>query len=140
MPYDSTFTVARQAALQPQPRHPERLVLVVALRVGEVVRRLADAPLRPRLPAVLDLPGDRGIVLHPHGQEDAVRAEPTGRDDRHGAMDAKGAGLIRRRRDDATALHAAADDDRLAPQLRPVALLDGRVEGVHVGMQDRQRR
>jgi hypothetical protein len=31
----------------------------------------------------------------------------------------------------------AADDHRPAAQLRPVALLDGRVERVHVGVQDR---
>ena len=49
----------RQAALQAQARHAERLVLVVEGGVHDVERRLGDAPGHAALPAVLDLPGDR---------------------------------------------------------------------------------
>ena len=51
-------------------------------------------------------------------------------------MHAELAHFIARRRDDA-AVAAATDDDGLAAQLGSVALLDGRVERVHVHVQDR---
>src|SRR5262249_139410 len=54
-----------------------------------------------------------------------------------GAGDAEGAGLVGGRADHA-APGQAADDDRLAAPLGPVALLDGGVEGVQVDVQDGQ--
>jgi len=45
-------------------------------------------------------------------------------------------GFVRRRRDHAPSTDAA-DDDRLAPQRRLVALLDGREERVEVQVEDR---
>ena len=41
-----------------------------------------------------DLAGDRGVLVHVHGQEDALRAEAEGAADGHGGMDAEAAGLI----------------------------------------------
>lgn len=40
------------------------------------------------------------------------------------------------RRDDPTLPWASPDDDRFAPQVRIVALLDRSVEGIHVDVQD----
>jgi hypothetical protein len=51
----SDHQVARQAALQPQARHAERLILVVEVGVQGVEARFRDAPRHPVLPAVLDL-------------------------------------------------------------------------------------
>src|SRR5262249_32202118 len=65
-----------------------------------------------------DVAGDLSVVTHAHGQKDAVRAEPAGRDAGHGAMDAELARFVRGGTDDAAAVGAAADDDRLAAQLR----------------------
>jgi hypothetical protein len=58
--------------------------------------------------------------------------------DRHGAANTEAPRLVGGRGDDATG--AAADDDRLAAQLRPAADLDAGVEGVHVDVQDRAAR
>ena len=58
---------------------------------------------------------------------------------RHGAADAERPHLVRGREHDAAA-GVAADDDGLAPQRRVVALLDGRVERVHVEVDDRPGR
>ena len=52
-------------------------------------------------------------------------------------MDAEGARFIRGRRDDAAVAGASADDDRLAAVLGMIALLDRRVEGVEVAVEDR---
>ncbi len=51
-------------------------------------------------------------------------------------MHAEAAHLVARGRDHA-APAGAADDHGLAGELRPVVLLDGRVERVHVDVQDR---
>src|SRR5712671_6505779 len=53
----------------------------------------------------------------------------------HGRVDAELARLVRRSADHAP-LAGPADDDRPAAQLRPVALLDGRIECVHIDMND----
>ena len=56
-------------------------------------------------------------------------------------MDPEDPGLVARRRDDAPGVLAAAapDDHRPAAQLRPVALFDGREEGIEIDVQDRSR-
>ncbi len=50
--------VLREPALQPQPRHAERAVLVVETRVDGVVAGLRDAPRHATLAAIGDLPVD----------------------------------------------------------------------------------
>ena len=50
----------REPALQAEPRHPERAVLVVLPRVGEVVAALRHAPRHVALASVVDLPRDGG--------------------------------------------------------------------------------
>ena len=54
-------------------------------------------------------------------------------------MHAESADLVARGGDHAAPARAA-DDHRLARELRPVVLLDGRVERVHVDVQDRALR
>ena len=54
---------------------------------------------------------------------------------RHGAVNAERPRLVGSSADDAAA-RDAADDDRPATQLGLVALLYGRIEGVHVHVQD----
>ncbi|MCY1211348.1 hypothetical protein D9M72_230590 [compost metagenome] len=54
--------VVAQAALEPQARHAERPVLVVEVRVQGVVAGFRDAPGKPHLLAVLNLPGDGGAA------------------------------------------------------------------------------
>ena len=83
-----------------------------------------------------DLVGDLGVVVDPRRQVDALGAEPVGGDRGHGAVDAVTAGDVVCRRHYAPLLRRAADDDRLADQFRPVALLDRSVEGVHVAVED----
>ena len=51
-------------------------------------------------------------------------------------MDAERARLVARGGDDAAAIRLAADRERLAAQRRVVALLDRRVERVHVDVED----
>ena len=67
--------------------------------------------------------------------EDEVGTFPFGGDGRHRRPHAEFSRFIARRRDD-TALARSANGDRLAAQLRIVALLDGGVEGVHVDVDD----
>ena len=74
-------------------------------------------------------------------QEEPVRAEPARGPQRHRGVDAELARLVARGADDAPLVRtAAADDDRLAAQLRAVALLDRGEERVEVDVQDRPGR
>src|ERR1017187_9257485 len=82
-----------------------------------------------------NLATDLGIVLHSHGNEYALRTEPSRRGDRHGAVDTELASFVRCGADDTAALDAAYDHG-LAAQLGAITLFDGRVEGVHVHMKD----
>ena len=70
----------------------------------------------------------------------ALRAAPVGLGRAHGRADAEAPRLVARGRDDAAAARIAADDDGLAPQLRPVELLHGGEEGVEVEVRDHARR
>ena len=74
-------------------------------------------------------------------QEDPVRAAPVRLAQRHRRVDAEPPRLVARGRDDAARVLAAgaADDDRPAAQLRPVALLDRGEERVEVDVEDRPR-
>ena len=79
--------------------------------------------------------GDLAVALEPRRHDDRLRAAPERLAHRHCGVHAEAAHLVARGRDDA-APAGAADDHRLAGELRPVALLDGRVERVHVHVQD----
>ena len=93
---------------------------------------------------------DDGRVLGEHGadllrhclvhvearpDEDQLGAFPPRRDPGHGRSHAEAPGLVARRRHDA-ALARAAHRDGLAAQGGVVALLHGRVEGIHVDVDD----
>ena len=82
----------------------------------------------------------RDLAVHRHARlhADRVRAAAQRFADRHRRAHAELAHLVARRRDH-TAIAGAADDDRLAAQLGPVALLHRRVERVHVDVQDGAR-
>ena len=78
-----------------------------------------------------------GAVLREVRADDhEVRTQPDRARHRDRRLHAELPRLVARRRDDAATFGAAADGDRLAPQLGPVALLDGRVERVHVDVKD----
>ncbi len=51
-------------------------------------------------------------------------------------MDTKFASFVGRRRDDPALPWASPDDDRVAPQVRIVALFNRRVKRIHVDMED----
>src|SRR3989442_6491418 len=87
-----------------------------------------------------DLNRNALVFPHVHRQEGGVRAEPRRAADRHRRADAEPARLIGSRGDDAAAGRAGAHDDREAAQLRAIALLDRRIERVHVHVRDRPRR
>ncbi len=75
-----------------------------------------------------------GVRVHAGRHHDRVGTQGQGLPAVHRAPHAAGPGLVAGRHHD-----AAPDDDRPAPQLRVVALLDRREEGVEVGMQDAWR-
>src|SRR5207247_3992080 len=88
-------------------------------------------------------PGPRrgGVGLFPGGTDErGVRTETSGTPDGHGRADSEASRLVRGGGDDATPLRIGADDDRAAPQLGVVALLDGCVERIHVDVEDRGER
>ena len=110
-------------------------------RPGDVEERLVD---RDRLDLRREPAKDghdvaRRLLVAPavDRQEHAVRAAPDRLAQRHRRVDAEPARLVARRRHDPAAARVAADDDRLAAQLRAVALLDGREERVEVDVEDR---
>ena len=59
-----------------------------------------------------------------------------GGDGGHGTVDTEFAGDVVGRRHDAAAFGRTADDHGFADQFRPVPLLDGGVEGIHVYVED----
>jgi len=81
--------------------------------------------------------GDRGggVIADSRREEDALRAKPMGGDGRHGTVDAELASFVGCGADDTTALDTA-DDQGLAAQAGLIALLDGRIESVHVHVHD----
>ena len=130
--------VGANAFLQPaRDRRRERLAPRV---LRDVQVRLVE---RQRLDERRHLAEDRehgvrrGLVareIRPH--DDERRAEAHGLGHRHRRADAERARLVARRRHDAAAIRLAADGQRLAAQRRVVALLDRRVERVHVDVED----
>ena len=75
-------------------------------------------------------------MLHARSDENAFRTKPPRRDAGHGGPDAEFARFVAGRANDTALRRRRADDDRLAAQRRIIALLDGRVESVHVEMED----
>src|SRR5258708_10424963 len=79
--------------------------------------------------------GDRLVHLETRLHEDQVWALPLRGNRWHGRPDTELARFVARRRHDA-ALPGSADGDWLAAEIRIIPLLDGRVEGVHVDVDD----
>src|SRR5688500_3447093 len=77
-----------------------------------------------------------GVALHAMAHDDRFGAAAHRFGHRHRGVDAELARFVRARRDDAAA-RRATDENRLAAQLRIIALLDGRVERVEVDVEDR---
>ena len=75
------------------------------------------------------------VLGHVRRDHRAVRAQLQGLEHRHGRADAEGAGHVAGRDDDAASA-GMADDQRLAGELRPVALLDGGIEGIAIDVGD----
>jgi hypothetical protein len=79
---------------------------------------------------------DLAIALEARRHDDCLRAAPERLAHGHRGMHAEATNLVARGRDHAASARAA-DDHRLSGELRPVALLHGRIERVHVHVQDR---
>src|ERR1700730_17362764 len=77
-------------------------------------------------------------MAHTQRQKNAFRAKPAGARGWHSALYAELSRFVRGGADNAATFGAASHNDRLAAQLRPVPLLDGRVEGVHVDVEYRE--
>ena len=75
-------------------------------------------------------------MVHTHWQHDSVGASPDCGGHRHGAVHTELTHDVICGRDHSPLLGRATDNDRSASQFRAVAFLDGRIEGVHVDMQD----
>ena len=86
-----------------------------------------------------DLTRDSAVDVKPRWYEHQFGALPPGRGRRHGRAYAERASLVARR-----GYHsphgAVANRDRTAAEFRVIALLDGRIERVHVDMDDLARR
>ena len=107
-----------------------------ALHAAHVEERLVDREPLDERGRVLEHPEHRlarlGVGGHPRPDDDRVRAEPPCLAAAHGGADAVGLRLVARREDD-----ARPDDHRPAAEPRIVPLLDRRVEGVDVSVEDR---
>jgi len=84
---------------------------------------------------VVNLPRDRAINLKPWRDKHQFRAFADGRHRRHCRPNSELARLIARGRDNA-ALRAMSDRHRLALEIWIVALLNGRIESVHIDVKD----
>jgi hypothetical protein len=93
---------------------------------------------RERSKDAANLSADGRVVSHANRKKDSVRTKSARRSGRHGAVNAERPRFVGRGTNDA-AIADAADDDRFAAQLEMIALLDGRIEGVHVYVKDCQR-
>ena len=88
---------------------------------------------------IADLARDRAVGVEARLDEDKFGAAAARGHGRHGRAHAEFPRLVAGGGDDA-AFAGAADGDRLAAQVRIVALLDGRIERIHVDMDDLARR
>ena len=109
------------------------------LHAADVEERLVDRqPLDGRrrvLEQGVESLARLGVGGHPRRDDDRVRAEPERPAPTHRRPHAVRLRLVARREHD-----AAADDHRASAQGGRVALLDGREEGVRIGMQNGRRR
>ena len=105
---------------------------------ADVEERLVDREPLDERRRVLEHPEHRlarlGVGRHPRRDDDRTRAQPPGVRTPHRRADTEGLGLVARGEHD-----SSADDHGPAAQTRIVPLLDGRVERVHVGVEDRRR-
>ena len=86
---------------------------------------------------VMTCAAHRAVLAPVDGHEHPVRAQRTGGPQGHRGAHAEAAGLVGGRADDAAVVGSAAtDDDRPAPKLGPVPLLDGREERVEIDVED----
>src|SRR5205823_9313300 len=83
-----------------------------------------------------DLPRDLAVLAEIRPDDDELGAETDRARHRQRRPHAERARLVARGRDDAAALRTAADRDRSPAERRIVALLDRRVERVHVDVED----
>ena len=115
--------------LRGRPRDP--------LHPADVEEGLVDRePLDQRRGPLEDVehrPAGRDVGGPPGRHDHGLRAQPPRPPAAHRPLDAVRAGLVARRQHD-----PRPDDHRPAPQGGVVALLDGREEGVEVGVQDRR--
>ena len=81
-----------------------------------------------------DIVAELLVVAEVATDEEEITAKLAGPPPRHAAADAIAPGFVRRRQH-----HTAPDSDGPVPQGRVQQLLNGRVEGIEVGMQDRRR-
>src|SRR5438876_4218311 len=81
------------------------------------------------------LTGDGSVAREIWGQEHSIKAETFRSNSRHRRTDSKLSGFVGSGADNG-ATTPPSDDDRLAAQLRIVALFDRRIKGVHVDMND----
>ena len=87
----------------------------------------------------VDLARDGAVDVEARRHEHQLRTLPHGRGRRHGRAHAEGARFVARR-SHRTSLGAVADCDGASPQHRIVALLDRRIEGVHVNVDNLAQR
>ncbi len=80
--------------------------------------------------------GHGAVLLEVGAQDHELRTQAHGPSHGDRGTHSIGSRLVARRGHDAAALRSAAHDDGSAPQRRVVALLDGRIEGVHVDVED----
>src|SRR5207244_2435927 len=90
---------------------------------------------------VHDLPADPAVQLEMRRHEHGLRTTPRRLDARHRRSDAEPAGLVARGQDNSTAMlsRIGSDDDGFPFERWILADLDGRVEGIHVHMDDDPR-
>src|SRR5215472_8632720 len=118
-------------------RRNDALEVIRDVEIGLVERQRLDDRriLREDFP---DLQRDCLVGIEPRLDEDQIGALSLGGDRGHRRMNAKLPCLVACRRDHA-ALARSANRDRLAAQIRVIALFDGCVESIHVDMDDLAR-
>ena len=106
-----------------------------APQAADVEERLVDRQPLDERRRVFEHPEHRLARLrvrrHPRGHDDRMWAQPSGLSAAHRGADAVRLRLVARREND-----TGADDHRSATEPRVVTLLDGRVEGVEIGVKD----
>ena len=124
----------------PRDGHAERLAPGVLgdVEIGLVERQRLDQR-RDRAEEAEHRVGHRLVLGEVGPDDDQVRAQPHGPRHRNRRPDAELARLVAGGGDHAAAFGPAAHGDGPAAQLRAIALLDRRVERVHVEVQDAPR-